>query len=320
MQLEPGGPRAIAILRRMPPASGFDVAGVGANSVDSVYVLPAYPQPTGANAKMPIRTYTIACGGQTATALATCASLGLRTKYVGVTGTDGNGRRIRAALTRLGVDLSDAVIRDAPNQFSVILLDEQHGERIVLWDDNERLRLRARELTADAIVGARAIHVDDLDEQAALRAAALGREAGALVTSDIDRVTADTRALVRSVTHPIFAEHVPAALTGERDLERALRSLRALNGGLLTVTLGARGAMALDGDRILAVPGFSVKVVDTTGAGDVFRGAFIHALLAGLASADILRFANAAAAVSCTRLGAMDGVPTLDEVGEILGA
>ena len=67
--------------------------------------------------------------------------------------------------------------------------------------------------------------------------------------------------------------------------------------------------MLLAGDRLHHVPALSVDVVDTTGAGDVFRGAFIHALLQSQSPADILKFACAAAAVSCTREGAMTSVP-----------
>ncbi len=122
-----------------------------------------------------------------------------------------------------------------------------------------------------------------------------------------------TEALIASVTVPIFAEHALEPLTGERDFERALRVLRRRHAGMLCVTLGARGAMLLDGDRLYHEPAFQAAVLDTTGAGDVFRGGFITALLRGDRPGDILRFANAAAAISCTRLGAINGVPTLEE-------
>jgi len=72
--------------------------------------------------------------------------------------------------------------------------------------------------------------------------------------------------------------------------------------------------MLLDGDRLYVEPGFAVQAVDTTGAGDVFRAGFIYALLNGSEPAAILRFANAAAAVSCTRPGALASVPTLADV------
>ena len=77
-----------------------DVVGLGANSVDYVRLLPGYPQPFGSYAKMKIERQEVLCGGQTATAMCACARLGLRARYAGVTGTDENGRRIRAELTK----------------------------------------------------------------------------------------------------------------------------------------------------------------------------------------------------------------------------
>ena len=294
--------------------SRWDVIGVGANSVDSVYRLPAYPRADSATAKMRIDSQLVSCGGQTATAMSTCAAMGLRTKYVGAFGNDDNGRRVRDELVGRGIDVTDAVTRDAPNRFAVILLDRTIGERIILWDRDARLSLHESELTPAVLAGARLVHVDDEDQEAAIRAATLGRAAGLPVTSDIERLTERTAELVACVTVPIFAEHVLQDITGEADLERALRQLRRRYDGLLCVTLGARGAMLLDGDTLHHEPARPVDVVDSTGAGDVFRGAFIYALLRGDTPANILRFANAAAAVSCTRVGAIASVPSLSDV------
>jgi sugar/nucleoside kinase (ribokinase family) len=235
-----------------------------------------------------------------------------------VTGTDGNGRRVRRELERRGIDLSDVVVRNAHNQFAVILVDETTGDRIVLWDRDERLDMREREIPADSIASASVLHVDDVDQGAAIRAAQIARAAGVAVTSDIDRITDRTGELIAAVSIPIFAEHVPSAATGIKDPERALRRLRESHDGLLCVTLGRGGAMALDGEVLHHVPAFPVNAVDTTGAGDVFRAGFIHALLRGAPVPDILRFANAAAAVSCTRVGALGGIPTLGEVEALM--
>ncbi len=141
------------------PSSGpvCDVLGMGANSVDYVYLLPAYPEADGPNAKMRISSHSLSCGGQVATALCTCAAMGLRAKYIGATGTDDNGRRLRDELAKRHIDMSDAVIRDVTNQFAVIMVDEHAGERIVLWDRHDGLALRPREAAAGgADVGARA--------------------------------------------------------------------------------------------------------------------------------------------------------------------
>ena len=157
------------------------------------------------------------------------------------------------------------------------------------------------------------VHVDDTDQMAAIAVAREARRCGVPVTSDIDRLTNLTEELIAAVSLPMFAEHVPAALTGESDPERALRKVRRTHDGMLCVTLGPRGAMLLVGDTLYAEPAPTIDAVDTTGAGDVFRGGFVYAWLKGDGPADILRFANAAAATSCTRVGAITGVPTLEE-------
>ena len=325
----------------------FDVVGVGANSVDYVYRLPEFPRPDSPAAKLRIAHHAISCGGQTATTMCTCASMGLRSRYVGATGNDDNGRLIRDELTRRGVDTAHLAVRNAGNAFAVILLDETLGERVVLWDRSPQLDLTPAEIDPAVIGDARLLHVDDVDVEASIRAALIAQEAGMPVTSDIEQVGDRTEALIAAVTVPIFAEHVLEPLTGESDPERALRAIGRRTVRLkpnttydeargpgpsarrpgpfgpgaetLCVTLGARGAMLLVGDRLHHEPAFPVAVSDTTGVGDVFRGAFIAALLRGDMPADILRFANAAAAVGCTRPGAINGVPTRGEIEALLG-
>lgn len=299
-------------------AHTWDVIGIGATSVDYVYRIPARPEPEGPHSKVRISSHMVSCGGQTATALGTCAALGLRASFAGVLGSDENGRRIREALVQRDVHVGDALISEAPNQFAVILVDERTGERMVLWSRDALLSLEPHDLRPDLLARARVVHVDDVDQEGAILVAQAARATGAIVTSDIDRLTDRTEALIAAVSVPMLAEHVPPALTGESDMERALRKLRGPGSRLVCVTLGRRGAMLLDGDRIHHEPGVAVNAIDTTGAGDVFRGAFIYALLRGDAPPEILRFANAAAAVSCTRPGALDSVPTLAEIAELL--
>ena len=292
-----------------------DVVGIGENSIDLVYRVPAAIAPDG---KQPISRYRESAGGQVATTLCTCASLGLRTAYAGAFGSDEHGRRLRELLTARGVDVASAPVRPARNRYAVVIVDESSGKRSILWERDPALALRPDEIPRRALVSAAVLHVDDVDVDISLQAAAIARAAGRLVTADIDQITPQTRMLVDAATHPIMAEHVPSALTGELDPERALRALRRPHHAMLCVTLGSRGAMLLAGDAIHQARPPEVPAVDTTGAGDVFRGGFIYALLRGDAPSEILRFANAAAAISCTREGAIDSVPSLDEITRLL--
>jgi sulfofructose kinase len=289
----------------------WDVVGLGENSVDIVYRLDGA---VTANAKLAITDRRLLPGGQVATTLCTCAALGLRTGYVGTFGNDDRAHVIRAALGEHRVDTAAAQIRDAPNRYAVILVDGGTGDRTVLWQRHQALALEAGDIDASVVTSARVLHVDNVDEEAAIAAAHLARAAGLQVTTDIDRVSPRTPHLIAAATFPVLAEHVPAALTGEPKPERALMLLRQRHEGMLCVTLGRRGAMLLDGNRLHQAPAFEVSAIDTTGAGDVFRGALIYALLRGDRPDVMLRFANAAAAISCTREGAIGGVPTLAEV------
>ena len=295
----------------------FDVLGVGENSVDYVYRVPALPQ-AGASSKVRITAHARRPGGQVATTMAACARLGLKAAYVGAFGADENGRISRAALQQAAVDVGGAVIRDGAGRYAVILVDEHTGDRCVLWDRDPAVVMSPDEVTPAMVSAARLVHVDAVDEELSMRAARLARDAGVTVTTDIDTVTGRTRDLLAAVTVPIVAEHVATELTGESDLERALRLLRRDHAGPLCVTRGERGAVLLAGDTFYEQPAFRVQAVDTTGAGDVFRAGFIYALLRGDPPAALLRFAAAAAALSCTREGALGSGPTLEEVETLL--
>jgi sulfofructose kinase len=299
----------------------FDVVGVGINSVDHVAVLPAFPEPVGPRAKMRIRRHATLCGGQTATALVACARFGLRAAYVGAIGADGNGCLVRETLSGASVDLSHLVVRDAVNRFAIILLDESTGERVILWDFDERLRLADEDIPASALETARLVHVDDVDERAALAAARIARSAKVPITSDIDRVTEVTRELARAPG----ANQEPGVRMEDRqpratldDVRDAMAAMSRRPEQTLCVTLGARGAMALDAGGFHYQPAFPIAAVDTTAAGDVFRAGFILARLRGYPIGEQLRWASAAAAASCTKLGAIASVPSLEEVEGLL--
>lgn len=252
-----------------------------------------------------------------ATAMAACSRLGLKTAYLGSVGNDHNGRLIVSELGRRSVDVSHVLTRECPSRFAVITVDETSGDRIVLWDRDDRLNVTHCDIDRSLLGAARFVHVDDEDQGAAIAAAQIAREAGVPVTSDIDRITERTPELIAAVSIPVFAQHVLPEITGEIDVERALRVVRRSHAGWLCVTLGAAGAALLVDDQFFSSPALRITAVDTTGAGDVFRAAFIYAMLNNYSPPETLRFANAAAAVSCTRAGAMASVPAMDEVLEL---
>ena len=296
----------------------WDVVGVGENSVDHVLRVPRLPSLAEAT-KMEIRSSSHEPGGQVVTTLCTCVAMGLRASYVGAFGSDDDGERLRRTLAARGLDLGDSVVRPVANRSAVILVDERNGDRVVMGHRDAALALAPETLPRSTLTHARVVHVDGVDEGAAIEAARVARQAGAHVTCDLEAIGARTSELLRELTVPILAQGLPEALTGEGDPEQALRRLDAPHARMRCVTMGAQGALLLDGDRAYRAAPPRVDIVDTTGAGDVFRGAFITALLRGDSPEAILRFANAAAALSCTRTGALGGVPTREAVEQLLG-
>ena len=194
----------------------LDVVGVGTNSVDEVLQVPVDTATVFACGKVRVSDRNFICGGQTATVVAACAALGLRSGYVGAFGSDDHGRLIRSALTSCGVDVRGSIDCDAPNRGAVILVDAI-GNRTVLWHCCDRLKMRFQDVRVSVLQG-QVVHVDDDDPELALHAATIARSAGTRVTTDLEHVSDYTERLIASVTYPIFEQGLPARLSGEHDL------------------------------------------------------------------------------------------------------
>ncbi len=95
-------------------------------------------------------------------------------------------------------------------------------------------------------------------------------------------------------------------------------ALRAMGPREVVITLGEKGSVGFDGEHFYEQPAFKIKAVDTTGAGDVYHGAYIYALLDGSDMAQCMRFASAVAALNCMHIGAQSGIPTLSAVQKFL--
>jgi len=295
-----------------------DVVGLGLNAMDYICVVPEFPE---RHSKLGIKEVRLLPGGQVATALVVCRRFGLTSRYIGSVGSDELGRAQRTSLEAAGVHLEYLrVVDGAASQMAVILVEEGIGERTILWHRDVQLTYPAEIVSPQMLVGARLLHLDGRDAAAALAIARLAREAGVPMCIDIDQIYDEsTHELLALVDHLIAAEDFAARVTGEADTEKAVRLLAARYGNpVVGITIGPRGAVFLSQGAILHSPGFEVSAVDTTGAGDVFHGAYIFGLLQGWDLDRRARFANASAALKCTQFGARAGIPTLQELERFL--
>ena len=298
----------------------FDAVGFGLNTTDLLAVLATRPV---AGTKQEIRRFEALPGGQAATAMTACGRLGWAARYVGRFGDDAHGAGGRMSLTNAGVDISASeTVAGATNAVSLVLVDETTGQRTVLWSRHPALEMTPEDIPADAVRSGRVLLVDCHETAAATRAAQLARRAGIPTVVDVEQVRPGIEGLLSEIDVIITAEEFPSAHTGVADLGGALQALvETYRPALVCATLGERGSLALIAGEELWTPPFRVPVVDTTGAGDAFRGGFIGGWLAGGGETDcveVLRFANAVAALNCRRLGARDGLPTRPEVDQLL--
>jgi sulfofructose kinase len=294
-----------------------DVVGLGLNATDTVMTVPKFPALGG---KERVTELAMQAGGQVATALVTCRRLGLTVRYIGRVGDDPAGRLQLASLRREGLDTSDIrVIRGVPNQYGYIIVDQATGERTVFWDRDLRLTVQPEELKPTAVTSARLLHLDGCDVEAALVAARFARRARIPVLADLDTVYKKVEKLFSYLDYLIASTHFLPAVTGHADPFRVLENMaREYRVGTPGMTLGRDGALVYHEGRFIYSPGFVVETVDTTGAGDVFHGAFAYALLAGWDMARILDFSNAMAALNCTALGARGGIKSQAEAERLM--
>ncbi len=277
--------------------------GIGQISLDRVEVVTE----EGAGPAAPVEL----TGGQVATALLALARLGATCAYAGAVGDDPAADRVLQPLRDAGVDCS-AVKRVAGGRTrrARIRVDAATGEREVRAERDASVRLEPGDVDRRRVEEARTLLVDAEDPEVSRWAAEVASAAGLPVVLDADRPGPALATLLPLVDFPIVS-HEFAEAWGNGSVRDALAGLAARSRHLAVVTLGAEGAVAqaAGGDPVLESPGFPVEVRDTTGAGDVFHAAFVWGLLRGLGVREVLRTANAAAAMSCRALGAQGALP-----------
>jgi sulfofructose kinase len=295
----------------------FDVVGVGLNATDTLMIVPHFPAYAG---KVPFEEEHLSPGGQVASALVACSRLGLRTKYIGAVGDDMRGQIQLESLQGTGINLDHVLVRKGcPNQTAYIIIDRSTGERTVLWRRDDCLQVHPEEITEEMISHARMLHIDGHDTPAVEQAARLARELAIPVSVDVDTIYPGFDRVLPYVDYLIASSEFPGRWTKETDPFRALERIQdEYKMRMAAMTLGAHGCLARVDGKFFYSPGFVVDCVDTTGAGDVFHGAFCYSVLEGLAVGEALEFANAMAALNCTKLGARGGLGTLSEARSLI--
>lgn len=292
-----------------------DIVGIGVCTVDHLVTVPRMPY---RNENMRALKYMRQPGGLASCSLVAAARLGAQTKIISRIGDDAIGEYIRQDLQSEGVDVS-LLLEEAGSEshVSLILVDEQSGDRSIITRPPTGSAIRPSEIKREHLAGAQVLFVDNITP-ATLQLATWAREAGITVVLDPALAYAEIKPLLELVNVPIVPEQWAKAWLPDKRPEAVAQRLFDEGAEIAVVTLGERGAAVCWDQGLCRFQAYPVNVVDTTGAGDAYHGAFMYALLQGWDVPRMAQFASAVGSLNCRAMGGRSALPTRDEVDQFM--
>ncbi len=267
-------------------------------------------------------------GGKGANQAVAVARLGEASTMIGRVGDDLFGRQLLAGLAEANVTADHVSVTSGVSSGVALIVVDNQGENAICVAPGANQRLMPEDIDAneDALAAAKVCLMQlEIPVATVLRTIALCRRHGVMTILDVApaRPGLPDEIFQADILSPNASE--AEMLTGEptgahaREAKAVAAALAAAGARCVVLKLGAAGALAFDGDRFYHAPGHKVAVVDTTAAGDAFTGALAVACARGEPLAQAIRYANAAGALACTRLGAQRSMPSAAEVNNLLG-
>lgn len=289
----------------------WDLLGIGTAAVDDLLMVREFPRP---NSKVDILESTRQGGGQTATAMAAAARQGARAAFCCRLGFDELSLFTISELEKEGVDCSPCV-QDAVGSpyHSIIIVEAQHHTRTILHSGGN-VSPPPEIITAELISRTKVLFTDDNSGQAGIKAAQLARSLGIPVIADVEPDTPEgVEDLLPFIDHLVIGSEIAAILSGKEHEAEMATALCNSGRACCVVTAGENGCWYSDGGKAaIHIPAFQVEVLDTTGCGDVFHGAYAAAIARGESIAEAVMLAGASAALKAACLGGRLGIPDLD--------
>ena len=294
------------------------VIGLGQACVDYLGSIPIFPRE---DEKIEMEDLCVRFGGPASTALVALSRLGVSTSFLGSISDDTFGLEIMDRLRHEGVDVSALKITPGyTSQFAFICVTRGTGKRTIIWHRGSVPHLKPEDVEIGCFPNARFLHVDSLMTEAATEAAKQAKQMGMGVVMDAGTMRKGARELISLVDVLIASETFSSSLVKNgAHSEESLYALREMGPQEVVITLGAEGSIGLNDRGVTRQKAFPVKAIDTTGAGDVYHGAYIYGLLEGWDMPKCMRFGSAAAALKCKKRGAQVGAPDLETVHNLMG-
>jgi sugar/nucleoside kinase (ribokinase family) len=291
------------------------VVGIGQVMVEQLGIGPRSPESV-----VEMSAFSIQAGGAIGTALATVSALGGAARYFGRLSDDEFGQIILRGFKEFGVDVSPVLIqpgRISPTSF--ILIDDRTRRRFVRYTRGSAQTIEPGEIPRNLFDDARLLLIDGRTPAVQIAAAERAKALGLTVMLDARHLGPGMGELLDLTDIVIGNERFAAEFSHSSDMKRSLLELTQMGPRIAVITLGEEGAIGLENETLVRQPALPIEIFDTTGASEVFRGAFIHAFMQSWPLAKALPFANAAAALNCRHLGGIGGIPSLAEVTRMAG-
>lgn len=291
------------------------IACIGIAVQDRIYYVDEIPTISG---KFVANDYKEIGGGPAATAAVAVAKLGGQVDFIGRVGDDGAGQVILSELESYGVNTQwTKVYHNARSSQSAILVDKT-GERLIINYPIPDLLTETTWLDTIDFSQYDVILCDVRWHQGTEYCLKKAKQLNIISVLDADMTPQSIVPLVALSDHAVFSEPGLAKMTNETDSDKALTIANDVTEGSVYVTQGSKGCCWLENGEKHHHGGFKVDVVDTTGAGDVFHGAFAFAIANRYPHDKVVEFANAVAALKCTKAGGREGIPNVEQVNAFL--
>ncbi len=302
-----------------------EIVVVGSSNTDMIIQLPRIPRP---GETILGGRFTMAAGGKGANQAVAAARAGGTVRLVARVGSDVFGQRALEGFEQDGIDVG-RVVRDAsePSGTALIFVEDS-GENCIAVAPGANARLSVEDVAsaASALESASILLMQlEIPMESVLAAAEIASARGVTVILNPAPAASVPAELLARVSILTPNETEARVLTGveirdDLSLARAADALMSKGVATVLITLGAKGVFLATAGMRQIIPGFPVAAVDTTAAGDVFNGALAVGLSEGVDLRGAVRFANAAAALSVTRLGAQPSIPSRPAIDAFLAA
>ncbi|MER3474817.1 MAG: hypothetical protein C4335_12510 [Armatimonadota bacterium] len=303
----------------MEGAQGYDVLGLGVLAVDELLYVEHYPPP---DAKTPVLRCERQAGGLTGTALVAAARLGAICAYAGMMGRDELSQFVAETFRRERIDLTHVVWCDSAQPVhSFIIVDMSAHTRNIFFLRGAKTGAAPDAPPPEVIQSTRVLFADHHGLPGMLRAARIAAEAGIPIVADFERAGGEGfEDLLHLTNHLIVSREFAEQFVPGVSVSEAVQRIRRAPWQTVVVTCGAEGCWYV-GEGIeepVHQPAYRVPVVDTTGCGDVFHGAYSAALARGLPLPERIRLASATSAIKAMHYGGQAGIPRWEEVQAFL--